>query len=84
MTYHLSPQEDVQFMYRNAKAASAFIPGGTTQNDFAIQVCKRVLKDVEIRGWVQHESWKAPIYKSGLQSDTSAAVRITWFPHQWK
>jgi hypothetical protein len=84
ITYHLSPQEDVQFMYRNAKAANAFIPGGTTQNDFAIQVCKRVLKEVEIRGWVQHETWKVPIYKSGLQSDTSAAVRITWFPHQWK
>jgi hypothetical protein len=84
VTYHLSPQEDVQFMYRNAKAADAFIPGGTTQNDFAIHVCKRVYKDIEIRGWVQHETWKAPIYKSGLQSDTSAAVRITWFPHERK
>ena len=84
ITYHLSPQENVQFMYRNAKAASDFIPGGTTQNDYAIQVCKRIMKDIEIRGSVQHEGWKAPIYKSGAQSDTSAAVQITWFPHVWK
>ena len=84
ITYHLSPQEDVQFMYRNAKAASDFIPGGTTQNDFAFQVCKRVMKDIEVRGWVQYEGWKAPIYKSGAQSDTNAAVQITWFPHEGK
>jgi hypothetical protein len=84
ITYHLSPQEDVQFMYRNAKAASDFIPGGTTQNDFAFQVCKRVMKDIEVRGWVQYEGWKAPIYKSDAQSDTNAAVQITWFPHEGK
>ena len=84
ITYHLSPQEDVQFMYRRAKAASDFIPGGTTQNDFALQVCKRVMKDIEIRGWAQYEGWKAPIYKNGAQTDTSAAVQITWFPHEWK
>ncbi len=35
LTYHLSPREDIQFMYRNAKASAQFIPGGTTQNDFA-------------------------------------------------
>lgn len=84
ITYHLSPQEDVQFMYRNAKAASGFFPGGTTQNAYEFQVRKRVLKDIEIHGWVQYEGWKAPIYKSGPQSDTSVAAQITWFPHEWK
>jgi hypothetical protein len=80
LTYHLSPQEDIQFDYRNAKAAKEFIPGGTTQNDFAIAVCKRVIKDIEIRGRVQYESWKAPIYQQGAQSDTTATFQITWFP----
>ncbi len=45
LTYHLSPQEEVHFMYRNAKASNEFIPGGTTQNDFEVYACKRVLKD---------------------------------------
>jgi hypothetical protein len=80
LTYHLSPQEDIQFMYRNAKAAKVFIPGGTTQNDYSVQVRKRVRKTIEIIGTVQYEGWKAPIYLPGLQSDTSAAVRVTSFP----
>jgi Capsule assembly protein Wzi len=82
LTYHITPQEEVQFQYRNAKASSAFIPGGTTQNDFAVQVVKRIRKDIELRGWIQFESWKAPIYKPGLQSDTTASFQITWFAPQ--
>ena len=84
LTYHLSPQEKIQFMYRNAKASPQFIPGGTTQNDYQFLVCKRVLKDIEVRGWLQYEGWKAPIYKPGAQSDTTAFVQITWFPRDPK
>jgi hypothetical protein len=84
ITYHLSPQEEVQFQYRNAKAATAFIPGGTTQNEFAAQVVKRVEKNFELRGSVQYERWKAPIYETGLHSDTVAAFQVTWFPPEQK
>lgn len=80
LTYHLSPREEIQFEYRNAKAAKVFIPGGTTQNDFAVDVCKRIINDIEVRGRVQYESWKAPIYEQGAQSDTAAIFQITWFP----
>lgn len=80
ITYHLSPQEMIQFQYRNAKAASAFIPGGTTQNDFSGQVVKRVRRDFELRGLFQYERWKAPIYESGLHADSVAQFQFTWFP----
>ncbi|HEY1810657.1 MAG TPA: capsule assembly Wzi family protein [Acidobacteriaceae bacterium] len=82
LTYHLSPREDIQFMVRNAKASAQFISGGTTQNDFAGQVRKRIGQDVEVLGLVQYEGWKAPIYMTGKQSDTTVSVRVTWFPHQ--
>jgi hypothetical protein len=82
LTWHLSGNEDIQFMYRNAKASAQFIPGGTTQNDFAGSVVKRIAKDIEVKGLVQYESWKAPIYKTGAQSDTTAAAQITWYPKQ--
>jgi hypothetical protein len=82
LTYHLSPREEVQIEYRNAKAASAFIPGGTTQNDFAAEVRKRVMKTIEIYGRVQYERWRAPLYMPGVQSDARAEVRITWFPRK--
>ena len=80
LTYHLSPQEEVHFMYRNAKASNEFVPGGTTQNDFEWYVCKRVRKEVEIRGTLQYERWKAPIYETGARTDTSGSVQLTWFP----
>lgn len=80
LTYHLSGNEDIQFMYRNAKASAQFIAGGTTQNDFAGSVVKRIGKDIEVKGLVQYESWKAPIYMTGSQSDTTAAAQITWYP----
>jgi hypothetical protein len=80
LTYHLSPQEEIQFQYRNAKASSAFLPGGTTQNDFAVEAVKRVRKNFELRGWLQYERWTAPLYETGLHSDTVAAFQFTWFP----
>jgi hypothetical protein len=80
LTYHLSPREDVQFSYRNAKAAKDFVPGGTTQNLFQISAVKRVHNDFELRGMVQYERWKAPVYKSGLHDNTAVAFQVTWFP----
>jgi hypothetical protein len=82
LTYHLSPEEDIQFAYRNAKAAAGFIPGGTTQNDFAGEVRKRIDKDIEVLGSVQVEGWKAPVYKAGQQTDTTVTVQVTWFPRR--
>ena len=79
LTYHLSANESVQLMYRNAKADHNFIPFGTTQNDFQVSVVKRIGKQIEVRGWVQQEEWKAPIYKPGRQSDTMASGQITWY-----
>jgi Capsule assembly protein Wzi len=81
-TYHLSPREEVQFSYRNAKAAKDFIPGSTTQNSFLLSTLKRIHEDFELRGLVQYEGWKAPVYKPGLQSNTAVAFQITWFPRR--
>jgi hypothetical protein len=81
-TYHLSPREDVQFSYRNAKAAKDFIPDGTTQNSFQLSTVKRFHEDFELRGLVQYEGWKAPVYKPGLQSNTAVVFQVTWFPHE--
>lgn len=85
LTYHLSSKSDVQFMYRRAKASIKFFPGGTTQNDFAGSVREWIGRDLEIQGLVQYEGWKAPIltypvFTNTLYTDTTAEVRITWYP----
>ena len=94
LTWHLSPQEHIQFSYRTdkipqrfslpGKGTYGFLPGGTTQNDYQFSVVKRIHKDIELNGWVQYERWVAPVYKSGVQSDTTAQFQITWYPHEQK
>lgn len=80
LTYHLSPQEMVQVSYRNAKAAKDFIPGGTTQNLFGVKAVKRLGPQVEINAGLQYERWKAPVYKSGGQSNVVTSFQIAWYP----
>jgi hypothetical protein len=80
LTWHLSPNEWVQLEYLNKKTPKDFIPGGTTQNQFTVDVVKRLRKDIELNAWLQYERWKAPIYKTGQQNDTVVAVQIKFFP----
>jgi hypothetical protein len=94
LTWHLSPQEHIQFSYRTdkvpqsfnvpGKGTDGFIPGGTTQNDYQFNVVKRFHKDIELNAWVQYERWVAPIYKPGVQNDTTAQFQITWYPREQK
>jgi hypothetical protein len=81
LTYHLSPREWFQASYRSDKAAKDYIPGGTTQTDFALEAVKRLTPDVELKANVQYERWLIPFYKYGRQSDTSTTVQLTWYPH---
>lgn len=80
LTYHLSGNEWVQLAYMNKKTPKDFIPGGTTQNQFKLEVVKRLLPEVELDAWYQYEGWKAPIYKAGLNNDSIFSGQITWYP----
>lgn len=80
MTYHLSGNEWVQVSYLNKKTPKDFIAGGTTQNQFRVDVVKRIRPDIEINAWFQHESWKAPIYLPGAQSNNAFTMQVTFFP----
>jgi hypothetical protein len=80
VTYHLSANEFVQFSYLNKKTPKDFVPDGTTQNQYKVTVVKRFGPNIEANAWVQVEHWKAPIYKTGGQTDTVAAFQFTWYP----
>jgi hypothetical protein len=79
-TWHFSPKDEVGFAYRRAKSSPQFLAGGTTQNDYAFSVRKWFAKQFQVEGLVQYESWKAPLYMNGAQSDTTTAVKFTWYP----
>ena len=80
LTYRLSGNEWLQLQYLTKKTPNDFIAGGVTQNSFTIKAVKRLGRDIQIDGSVQCERWKAPIYRTGQQSDVAAAVQFTWFP----
>jgi hypothetical protein len=80
LTYHLSGNEYVQFEYLNKKTSKDFIPEGTTQNQYKFAVIKRLGRNLELNAFLQYERWKAPIYKTGLQTNTVGSFQLTWFP----
>jgi hypothetical protein len=55
-------------------------PGGTTLNDFGLQIVKRIGKDVEVNGNFTLEQWKVPVYSSSRQTVTNTTIQVTWFP----
>jgi hypothetical protein len=87
LTYHISGNEYLQVSARNQKAATYFIPGGTTLNNLDFQAVKRIGKDFEINGKFSYEHWTAPIYATGtptypspVNSVTNTTIQLTWFP----
>jgi hypothetical protein len=87
ITWHLSTNEQIQGSFRNQKAAKDFIPGGTTLNDFGVQVVKRVRRDLELDARLDFQSWKVPVYPGGApmypasrNSVTYSTIQLTWFP----
>ncbi len=82
LTYHLSGNEWIQAGMRHQKAAKDFIPGGTTLNDFNLQVVKRLGRNVEMKGDFTFERYKAPVYLPGLQTVTATTFQLTWYPER--
>lgn len=80
LTYHLSGNEWVQASYLNKKTPKDFIPDGTTQNQFKLEVVKRLRPDVELDAWYQYEHWIAPIYQSAHQTDNIVSFQVTFYP----
>jgi hypothetical protein len=80
LTWHLSGNEWVQLAYLHKKTPQDFIAGGVTQTQFSIDVLKRIRPEVELDARYQYESWKAPIYLPGAQSNNAFTIQLTWFP----
>jgi hypothetical protein len=92
VTYHLSGNEwvDVEYMHKQTPGdfipgthnatTNTYGPGGTTQNQFRVDVVKRIGPDIEVNAWYQHERWVAPVYMPGVQGNNAFTVQVTFFP----
>ena len=83
ITWHLRPDQSLQLEYRTAKVAADFIPGGTTEQQLAAHVLLRFRHDLELRGTLQAESWRAPLIAVGMQRNILGSLQMTYFP-SWR
>lgn len=80
LTYWLSPKEQVQFQYRDAKLDQILWHGGGTQTDVSIKVVKWLGNDLEVNGFVQFERYLIPALYKDSQHNVSSSIQVTWRP----
>jgi hypothetical protein len=80
LTYHLSGNEWIDLQWMHKQTPKDFIPGGTTQSQFRIDVVKRIRPQIELNAWFQQERWVAPIYLPGVQTNNTTTFQLTFFP----
>jgi hypothetical protein len=79
-TYHLGPKTSLQVAYRNVKISKDYIPRGNTQQIANFAAILRPRPNLELRGFLQYESWLEPVLAPDRQRDVTASVQFTWWP----
>jgi len=79
-TYSLSPQSSIQASFRYFKIAKDFIPNGSTQWDATLSAMLRIRKDLQLKSFIQYESWLVPVLAPTRQRDFTTSVEMTWWP----
>ncbi|MGA8489262.1 MAG: capsule assembly Wzi family protein [Terriglobales bacterium] len=80
LTYWFSPRTDVQLGYRLQGVSPAFTGGGRLV-DYSASTNLMLSRAVSLASTVQYEQWSFPILATGRQSDVTASVQLTFWPH---
>jgi hypothetical protein len=82
-TYHLGPKNSLQINYRHQKVSRGFLPGGGTLTDLGIRADLWTRGSLNVSSFVQYERWTFPVLTSGIQSNVSSSVQVTFWPRHW-
>ena len=82
LTYSFSPRNKIQLGYRLQTVSPAFIQGGRLA-DYSVQSEFKVGPDLSVSGLVQYEQWKFLVLSPTRQSDVTASLQLTFYPH-WR
>jgi hypothetical protein len=80
LTYWLSPRNKIQFGYRLQGVSPDFIQGGRLV-DYSVQSEFMIGPNVAVSGLFQYEQWKFPVLSPTGQSDVTASLQLTFYPH---
>ena len=78
--YWLSPRANLQLGYREQHVSQRFLEGGKL-HDVSARGEFLMNSQTALEASLQYERWKFPLLASGLQSDVSATVQLTFRPH---
>jgi hypothetical protein len=79
-TYWFSPRSTLQFGYRYQKVDRDFLEGGLL-NDFSVKPTFMLSHELSLSGMLQVEHWNFPLLSSSGQTNTTAQLQLTYFPH---
>ena len=80
LTYSFSQRDTLQFGYRLQTVSPAFIEGGRLV-DYSAKSEFMLGRDVSVSGLFQYEEWRFPVINPARQSDVTASVQMTFYPH---
>jgi len=83
-TYWLTSRNKIQFNFRHRKIDGRYSPGGGTVDDAGVRAAVGFTNATELSGSVQYEKWSIPLLATGPQSNVTASVQFTYWPHSWK
>ncbi len=82
LTYSFSPKNQLQVGYRLQDVANDFIGGGRLV-DYSARGNFTPFSEFTISGLLQYEHWNFPDISGRAQSNTTASLQLTYYPH-WR
>jgi len=82
LTYSFSPRNEMQAGYRLQNAANDFIGGGRLV-DYSVSGKFTPFPELTVSGFLQYERWQFPVLAARGQSNTTASLQLTYYPH-WR
>ncbi|HEY6249856.1 MAG TPA: capsule assembly Wzi family protein, partial [Candidatus Angelobacter sp.] len=81
-TYWLASDKTIQLSYRNMETNKKFLQGGNLR-DLRLQSDWSLRPQLSFKSMLQYEWWNFPLLSSGKQSNFTASLELTYWPH-WR
>jgi hypothetical protein len=79
-TYSFSPHSHLQLGYRHQQVDRFLLKGGRL-SDYSLRSEFLLHQQVSVSGLIQYEQWRSPVLSPVTQSNVTASLQLTFYPH---
>ena len=79
-TYSFSPRSEIQLGYRHQQVDKFLLQGGQL-SDYSLRGDLFLHQQMSFSGFIQYEQWHFPILAPAAQSNITASLQLTFYPH---